>query len=94
MVERAAYACDKTALDAPDVDRALPRAAAVAETVAFVDDPSQPLPERVAAFERAVCKEALERARWNQREAAEALGMTYDQFRHLYRKYGLAKDQT
>jgi psp operon transcriptional activator len=47
------------------------------------------LPERVAAFERTLLKDALVRARFKQREAAEALGVTYDQFRHLYRKYGL-----
>jgi DNA-binding NtrC family response regulator len=84
-------------IDGPDVDRALPpRSAAgkpVTETVTFVDDPGQPLPERVAAFERALCKDALERARWNQREAAEGLGITYDQFRHLYRKYAFAKGE-
>ncbi len=96
VVERAAYAVAGTAIDAPDVDRALPPIASdqrpAVETVAFVDDPSSPLPERIAAFERALCKDALERSRWNQREAAEGLGITYDQFRHLYRKYGLAKE--
>ena len=44
----------------------------------------------MAAFEKALCTDSLERARWNQREAAERLGLTYDQFRHLYRKYGLS----
>ncbi len=94
VVERAAYACDRAAIDEADVARALPpRAAGAAgpEVASFVDDPTLPLPERVSAFERAVCKDALERARWNQREAADGLGLTYDQFRHLYRKYGLAK---
>jgi DNA-binding NtrC family response regulator len=93
VVERAAYAAQGPALDAADVDRALPPrepAAPVVETASFVDDPSLPLPERVAAFEKALCRDALERARWNQREAAEAVGLTYDQFRHLYRKYGFA----
>jgi psp operon transcriptional activator PspF len=95
VVERAAYATAGTTIDGPDVDRALPprpaQASETTETVSFVDDPTMPLPERVAAFERALCRDALERARWNQREAAETLGLTYDQFRHLYRKYGLAK---
>jgi psp operon transcriptional activator PspF len=97
VVERAAYACDRPAIDAPDVDRALPPAAAqsgaAVETATFVDDPTLPLPERISAFERTLCKDALERARWNQREAAESLGLTYDQFRHLYRKYGLSKSE-
>jgi psp operon transcriptional activator PspF len=94
VVERAAYAADRAEIDAADVDRALPPRAsknAPVETAAFVDDPSLPLPERTAAFERAICKDALERARWNQREAADSVGLTYDQFRHLYRKYGFAK---
>jgi psp operon transcriptional activator len=48
--------------------------------------------ERVDAFERALCKDALERARYNQKEAAALLGLTYDQFRQRYRKYGLSKE--
>ena len=40
-----------------------------------------------------LCKDALERARYKQREAAEMLGLTYDQFRQRYRKYGLAKEK-
>ena len=96
VVERAAYSASGTAIDAPDIDRALPPRtagpAATTETVSFVDDPTLPLPERVSAFERALCKDALERARWNQREAAQELGLTYDQFRHLYRKYAFSKE--
>ena len=41
------------------------------------------------AFEKALLRNALEDAGGNQREAAEHLGMTYDQFRHHYKKYGL-----
>jgi DNA-binding protein Fis len=36
--------------------------------------------------------EALEKARYNQREAAEMLGLTYDQFRQRKKKYGLLKE--
>jgi len=32
-------------------------------------------------------KDALERARYNQRRAAELLGLSYHQFRGLYRKH-------
>jgi DNA-binding NtrC family response regulator len=56
------------------------------------DDSSMPLGARVEAFERAICMEALEKARYNQREAAEILGLTYDQFRQRKRKYGLLKE--
>ncbi len=105
VVERAAYGCDRPALDERAVERALPpeppsktpaggsRAARGVEAGSlppeFSDDPALPLPERVAAFERALVKDALLRAKNKQREAAELLGMSYDQFRHLYRKYGM-----
>ncbi len=45
--------------------------------------------QKVRAFEKALLRNALEDAGGNQREAAEHLGMTYDQFRHHYKKYGL-----
>jgi psp operon transcriptional activator len=32
-------------------------------------------------------EEALKSARYNQRKAASILGLTYDQFRGLYRRY-------
>jgi psp operon transcriptional activator len=45
--------------------------------------------ERVTAFEKSLLLNALKDAFGNQREAAQRLGMTYDQFRHYYRKYSL-----
>jgi DNA-binding NtrC family response regulator len=51
-----------------------------------------PLDERVEAFEAWLCRDALERTRFKQKEAASLLGLTYDQFRQRYRKYGLGKD--
>jgi psp operon transcriptional activator len=45
--------------------------------------------DRVAAFERALLSGALRDAGGNQRAAARQLGMSYDQLRHYYRKYGL-----
>jgi DNA-binding NtrC family response regulator len=47
------------------------------------------LTEKVDEFERALVEGALSAAGGNQRAAARALGVTYDQFRHYYRKYGL-----
>ncbi len=41
------------------------------------------------AYEERVVAEALERCRFNQRAAAKALGLTYDQFRHTARKHEL-----
>ena len=43
--------------------------------------------DAVADFESGMLREALVRARHRQRDAAEALGLSYDQFRGLYRKY-------
>jgi psp operon transcriptional activator len=46
-----------------------------------------PLAEAIDALERRRVAAALEACRYNQRRAAEALGLTYDQFRRLYRKH-------
>ena len=45
--------------------------------------------QKVQAFEKALLANALKDAEGNQRAAAQKLGMTYDQFRHYYRKYEL-----
>jgi psp operon transcriptional activator len=47
--------------------------------------------QRVRAFEKALLLSALKDAGGNQRTAARQLGMSYDQFRHHYRKYGLGE---
>jgi DNA-binding NtrC family response regulator len=94
IVERAVYMAQGEVLTAADVDAALPpEAGAVAVAgLAFEDDPRLALPERVDAFEAWLCKDALERTRYKQKEAAALLGLSYDQFRQRYRKYGLGKD--
>jgi len=48
--------------------------------------------EAVSNFETDLLRQALARAGGNQRRAAEALGLTYHQFRGLYRKYAQALD--
>jgi psp operon transcriptional activator len=45
------------------------------------------LPDAIREVEICFLREALERARYNQRIAGETLGLTYHQFRRLYRKY-------
>jgi DNA-binding NtrC family response regulator len=94
IVERAAYSADGPVIGVAEIDAALPpeRVAEEPTLAGFVDDPGLPLAARVEAFEKAICAQALERARFNQREAAAALGLTYDQFRQRKRKYGLSKD--
>ena len=43
----------------------------------------------VEAHERSIVEHHLGRNRWNQRQTAKALGLTYDQLRHCIRKHGL-----
>ena len=43
----------------------------------------------VAEYEKAILTAALERCRWNQRAAAAALSLTYDQLRHALRRHEL-----
>jgi psp operon transcriptional activator len=43
----------------------------------------------VDAHERAILEATLSRCRFNQREAAKALSLSYDQFRHCLRKHGM-----
>jgi psp operon transcriptional activator len=43
----------------------------------------------VDAHERTIVEHALGRNRWNQRQTAKALGLSYDQLRHCIKKHGL-----
>lgn len=47
----------------------------------------------VDTHERAILQHALGKHRWNQRQTARALGLTYDQLRHCIRKHGLMQGQ-
>ncbi len=49
------------------------------------------LREAVDAHERAIVEHALGRHRWNQRQTAKALGLSYDQLRHCIKKHGLTE---
>ena len=98
-VERAVYASDSDNISemvfdpfesytapppAPAVpERALPSEAPVRRR----PEASLPLPEAVKALEIRRIRAALAASRYNQRRAAEHLGLTYHQFRGLYRKY-------
>ena len=46
----------------------------------------------VDAHERRIVEHALGAHRWNQRQTAKALGLTYDQLRHCIKKHGLTDD--
>jgi psp operon transcriptional activator len=60
---------------------------------AFNFDTVEDLRAAVDAHERAILSHALGKHRWNQRQTARALGLTYDQLRHCIRKHGLMEGQ-
>jgi psp operon transcriptional activator len=47
----------------------------------------KPFQEALRELEIRLLQQALKRAKYNQRQAAKTLGLTYHQFRRLYRKY-------
>lgn len=47
----------------------------------------------VDAYERAILVNALGRHRWNQRQTARSLGLSYDQLRHCIRKHAIMEGQ-
>ena len=59
----------------------------VAQNYETVED----LRAAVEAHERSILEHHLGRNRWNQRQTAKALGLTYDQLRHCIRKHGLSE---
>lgn len=64
------------------------RSAAPAPARADIDSVSD-LRAAVDAHEKAILEAALGRNRYNQRQTAKALGLSYDQLRHAMRKHGL-----
>ena len=67
-----------------------------AESGAFSGKPTVYTPEEcadfrlaVAEYEKAILAAALEKCRWNQRAAAAALSLSYDQLRHAMRRHQL-----
>ncbi len=48
----------------------------------------------VEAHERTIVEHALGKHRWNQRQTAKALGLTYDQLRHCIKKHGLMQEES
>jgi psp operon transcriptional activator len=76
----------------PPMARASGEAAAAASRPAAPDmDSVADLRAAVEAHERQILEHHLGRNRWNQRQTAKALGLTYDQLRHCLRKHGLAE---
>jgi len=68
---------------------AVPAAATPGRNVAEVRD----FRTAVAAYERDILAEALQRCRYNQRAAAKAIGLSYDQLRHAMKRHGLFESE-
>ena len=66
-----------------------PAAATPVHDYESIDD----LRAAVDSHERAILEHALGKNRWNQRQTAKALGLSYDQLRHCIRKHGLTDDE-
>ncbi|MEP6246653.1 MAG: sigma 54-interacting transcriptional regulator [Marinomonas sp.] len=70
---------------APEQAGAPPSEASSSAQIDTVDD----LRGAVDAHERSIVEHALGKHRWNQRQTAKALGLSYDQLRHCIKKHGL-----
>jgi psp operon transcriptional activator len=64
-------------------------AAPAASTTAY--DQVSDLRSAVDAHEKAILEQALARHRFNQRQTAKALNLSYDQLRHAMKKHGLSE---
>jgi psp operon transcriptional activator len=81
------FARDEQPVMLPAPPSPAPAPAPPASAPAAPARPAQTLPEAVARLEIELVRQALAEARHNQRRAAERLGLTYHQFRGLYRKH-------
>ncbi len=107
VVERAVYRSDTTTITeidfhpfhSPYENTGAPAAAKPpeGERAAGVD-PGQwlqgPLKEAVWQLKVSMLQTALQKARYNQKKAARILGLTYHQFRGLYRRYQATQSDT
>jgi len=100
MVERAVYRSDSPTIkdivfdpfhspySAPSMNQTEGRVSPAAPVTKTEDDLlEKPFAEAVDALKILLLKRALKKARYNQRAAARILGLSYHQFRGLYRKY-------
>jgi psp operon transcriptional activator PspF len=90
VVERLVFAVARDEVDAADIPPEIraPRASAGGGAAAAAGN----FTERIEALEREMLERGLADAGQNQKKAAALLGLTYDQFRHYYKKHGLKRD--
>ncbi len=84
-VERAACMAAGSSIEPRDLPPEISSGASAA--------PGDGFDAQVRAFELGLLRDALRRANWNQRKAAGSLSLSYDQFRHFYRKYRLDREK-
>jgi psp operon transcriptional activator len=89
VVERAVYRADGSLVEdiAFDPFDSPYRPARSAKPAATPAPPPPSFKDAIENLELHLLKDALERARFNQRKAADLLNLTYDQFRGYYRKH-------
>ncbi len=98
VVERAVYRADASIIDqivfnpfvSPYDDfkrlEAIPASERNSKSLS-IQQPEISYKAALASFELSMIQKALDASRHNQKQAARALGLTYDQFRGLYRKH-------
>ncbi|QPQ55808.1 phage shock protein operon transcriptional activator [Allosphingosinicella flava] len=84
----------------PSMARVQGAEASPAEVQAIVAAPSRYDPSNcadfrlaIAEYEKAILAAALDKCRWNQRAAATALQLTYDQLRHAMKRHKLGEKE-
>lgn len=97
VIERSVYRCDSDMVDHIDfnpfggygVDRQPSSQKTAPENESGIDDGLLDLPfeDAVRELKIRLLKKSLDASRYRQKQAARKLGLTYDQFRGLYRKY-------
>jgi psp operon transcriptional activator len=65
------------------------RSSAVAAASSFDPGSCADFRLAIAEYEKAILAAALEKCRWNQRAAASALQLSYDQLRHAMKRHQL-----
>ena len=86
VVERLVFSAQSETIAATDLPDEITKGEAA-------PDPGNRFTERVTHLEHQILLDALAATGWNQKKAAEAIGLSYDQFRHFYRKHGLKKPE-
>jgi two-component system NtrC family response regulator len=92
VLRRAAAMCGGEIIDTPDLPAAV-RARIAAPTAEMMPIERMTLKDAVAALERRMIADALERAQGNRSEAARQLGIARAQLYLKMEEYGLGKDR-